>query len=160
MQLGLIFRGAGLGLLLTPVTVASLSSLSGPEIAQGAGLTNLFRQLGGSFGIAIVNTFVTNMAQHHRSDLVSNLYSGNSFLSDRINGLAGVFHADGYSLSGAHNAAVASIERLVQDQSLTMAYDDAFQLIAAISFFAIPAALLFVRRGQPAKPAAGLDAGH
>ncbi len=160
VQLGLIFRGAGLGLLLTPVTVASLSSLSGPEIAQGAGLTNLFRQLGGSFGIAIVNTYVTNMAQHHRSDLVSNLYSGNSFLTQRMDGLSRAFHVDGYSLSGAHDAAVASIERLVQDQSLTMAYDDAFQLIAAISFFAIPAALLFVRRGQPAKPAAGLDAGH
>ncbi len=160
VQLGLIFRGAGLGLLLTPVTVASLSSLKGAEIAQGAGLTNLFRQLGGSFGIAIVNTFVTNMGQHHRSDLISNLYSGNSVLADRIAGLSSQYLADGYSLTSAHNAAVGAIEGTVQVQSLTMAYDDAFQLIAAISFFAIPAALLFISRGKPKAPAAGLDAAH
>ncbi|MGI4789897.1 MAG: DHA2 family efflux MFS transporter permease subunit [Janthinobacterium lividum] len=160
VQLGLILRGAGLGLLLTPVTVASLGSLKGSEIAQGAGLTNLFRQLGGSFGIAIVNTYVTNMAQHHRSDLVSDLYSGNTILSSRISGLTGHFLSDGYGLTGAHDAAVASIERLIGTQSLTMAYDDAFQLIAAISFLAIPAALLFVRRTKAPLSTAGLDAGH
>lgn len=160
VQIGLILRGAGLGLLLTPVTVASLGSLKGAEIAQGAGLTNLFRQLGGSFGIAIVNTYVTNMAGHHRSDLVSHLYSGNIGLSARIAGLTSRYLTDGYSLSGAHNAAVASIEHLIQNQSLTMAYDDAFQLIAAISLCAIPTALLFVHRGKSAVATAGLDAGH
>ena len=160
VQLGLILRGAGLGLLLTPVTVASLRSLQGAEIAQGAGLTNLFRQLGGSFGIAIVNTYVTNMAQHHRSDLVSDLYSGNQILTDRVAGLSSRYLSNGYSLSSAHNAAVASVEHLVQNQALTMAYDDAFRLIAAISFFAIPAALLFFDRRKTAAPSAGLDTGH
>ena len=145
VQWGLILRGAGLGLLLTPVTVASLSSLRGAEIAQGAGLTNLFRQLGGSFGIAIVNTYVTNQAAHHRSDLVSHLYSGNTILQARLGGLTSHFLADGFSTSGASSAARGAIENLVQRQAVTMAYEDAFMLIAALSVVAIPAAALFIR---------------
>lgn len=54
---------------------------------------------------------------------------------------------------------IADIEGTVQVQSLTMAYDDAFQLIAGISFFAIPAALLFISRSKSKAPA-GLDAAH
>ena len=58
----LILRGVGLGLLFVPLTTMALSGLRGKDIAQGAGLTNMMRQLGGSFGIALVATYV-----QHRS---------------------------------------------------------------------------------------------
>ena len=160
-QLGLIVRGAGLGLLLTPVTVASLGSLKGPEIAQGAGLTNLARQLGGSFGIAAINTYVTNQTAFHRANLVTSLYSGNQILSARLFGITHRFLTNGYSPDSAHSAAIASVERAVQVQALTMSYNDAFLLIAAVSLLAAPAALLFVRRSKNAPPsAAGAGVGH
>ena len=145
-QIGLIIRGAGLGLLLTPITVASLGSLKGTEIAQGAGLTNLARQLGGSFGIAAINTYVTNQTAFHRADLVSSLYSGNPILSARMEGVARRFLANGYSPDSAHSVALASIERTVQAQALTMSYNDAFLLIATVSLLAAPASVLLVRR--------------
>jgi len=160
VQFGLILRGAGLGLLLTPVTVASLSSLRGTEIAQGAGLTNLFRQLGGSFGIAIVNTYVTSQSAHHRSDLVSDLYSGSAALDSRLTDLTAHFRTEGFSPAAAHTAGIASLDHLVQTQAVTMAYDDAFFLIAALSALAIPAALLFLRRGSSEAPVAGINATH
>ena len=53
-----IFRGVGLGLLFVPLTTLALSGLRGPAIAQGAGLTNMMRQLGGSFGVALITTYV------------------------------------------------------------------------------------------------------
>ena len=69
----LIFRGIGLGLLFIPITTLSLSSLSGKGIGEGAAFTGMMRQLGGSFGIAIITTFIARFNQQHRVDLVSKL---------------------------------------------------------------------------------------
>src|SRR5436309_2515282 len=52
----LILRGVGLGFLFVPLTTMALSGLRGKDIPQGAGLTNMMRQLGGSFGVALVAT--------------------------------------------------------------------------------------------------------
>jgi len=144
-MVGLVVRGAALGLLLTPITVASLSSLKGTEVAQGAGLTNLARQLGGSFGIAAINTYVTSQTAYHRSDLVGNIFSGNDFLNTRVAGMTSGFVTDGFSPSQAHAAAIGSVEQIIQAQALTMSYDNAFVLISVIFLIATPAALLFVR---------------
>ena len=53
----LIVRGLGLGLLFVPITTLSLSGLKGKSIGEGAAFTGMMRQLGGSFGIAIITTF-------------------------------------------------------------------------------------------------------
>ena len=53
----LIVRGAGMGMLFIPVTSLSLSKLKGQQIGQGAAFTGMMRQLGGSFGIALITTF-------------------------------------------------------------------------------------------------------
>ena len=48
------------------------------EAQQASGLINLARQLGGSFGIAILATYVTVHTQFHRVDLLTNVYAGQS----------------------------------------------------------------------------------
>jgi hypothetical protein len=52
----LILRGAGLALLTVPLTALAVSAIPLKDIAQGSALNNMMRQLGGSFGIALVNT--------------------------------------------------------------------------------------------------------
>ncbi len=62
----LIFRGIGLGLMFVPLTTITLAELSSSELAQGTGLYNFFRQLGGSFGIAGIATLLSRYtAQYH-----------------------------------------------------------------------------------------------
>ena len=108
-------RGASLGLLLTPITVASLSGLTGAEIAQGAGLTNLFRQLGGSFGIAAINTYIVKMTAFHRADLVADVSSGGPALLERQAALAHRLLAFGDSPADAQAAATGLVDRAVQN---------------------------------------------
>ncbi|MEP6738551.1 MAG: MDR family MFS transporter, partial [Chryseolinea sp.] len=55
----LMLRGVGLGFLFVPTTTLALSSLKGKEIGQGAAFTGMVRQLGGSFGIALISTFIS-----------------------------------------------------------------------------------------------------
>ena len=55
----LVFRGIGLGLIFVPLTSASMAELSVRQLAQGTGLYNLTRQLGGSLGIALMATLLS-----------------------------------------------------------------------------------------------------
>ncbi len=80
--IGQVLRGLGIGFLFIPVSVTAYSTLKGAQIAQGTALWNLSLQLGGSFGIAALNTYVINMTQFHRVGLVSYLVGG-SALADR-----------------------------------------------------------------------------
>ena len=67
----LVLRGVGLGLLFVPLTTLALSGIcAAPTIAQGAGLTNMMRQLGGSFGVALMTTFITKRSWTHRNHLL------------------------------------------------------------------------------------------
>src|SRR5439155_914385 len=59
----LILRGFGMGLLSVPISTMSLSTLQGPQIAQGAAFSGMLRQLGGSFGVALISTFVSRQTQ-------------------------------------------------------------------------------------------------
>jgi DHA2 family multidrug resistance protein len=47
-------------------------TLSGKNIGEGAAFTGMMRQLGGSFGIAIITTFIT-LQSGHRVNLVAHL---------------------------------------------------------------------------------------
>src|SRR5438477_8813134 len=54
----LILRGAGLGLIFVPLTNATMADLKVKDLAQGTGMFNLMRQLGGSLGIAVMATLL------------------------------------------------------------------------------------------------------
>lgn len=149
-QTGLLVRGLGLGLVFIPISVAAFAGLQGAQIAQGAALYNLMRQLGGSFGIAILNTYILNMTQFHRNNLVSNLFTGNTIVQDRLSGIAGALRGDGYSVTAAHGAALGILNRTVEVQASTMAYNNAFILLGISFLFALPAVLL-LRKPKPGK---------
>ena len=63
VRLALIIRGAGLGFLFTPINNVAYGTSSRSEAQQASGLINLSRQLGGSFGIAILANYVTKHTQ-------------------------------------------------------------------------------------------------
>ena len=157
-QLGLLVRGLGLGLVFIPISTTAFASLKGAQIAQGAALYNLMRQLGGSFGIAILTTYVTNMTEFHRYNLVSSLYQGNGTLDQRVAGIAGGLLSKGLSPDAAHSAALALVSHTVEAQAMTMAYNNAFILLGLTFLLALPAVLLLRRPKRGAAP--GASAAH
>lgn len=62
----LILRGLGMAFLFVPINTVVLGQFRGPDLAQAAGLMNLFRQIGGSIGIALIATLLSrNSAQNY-----------------------------------------------------------------------------------------------
>ena len=157
-RLALILRGAGLGLLFTPINLAAFSSLKGIEIAQGSSLLNLTRQLGGSFGIAILSTYLSRMNAFHYNILMSDLYQGNPALQQRLQVLTSGFVAKGYDVATAKTMALQAINYIVEKQSSTMSYNDAFLLIGLFMLFVSPA--IFLLRSNKKAPTAAAEMGH
>ena len=145
----LLIRGFGLGLLFVPINLAAFTSLKGAEIAQAAGLLNLCRQLGGSFGIAVLGTYVTNTAATARASLVANTFAGNRAWEDRLLGLQHNFIAQGFGLDRARASAYSVIERQIQVQSLTLAYNSSFLVVGAAALAASPLILLLRKPKAP-----------
>ncbi len=154
---GQVLRGLGIGFLFIPVTVTAYSTLKGQAIAQGTALWNLSLQLGGSFGIAALNTYVVNMTQFHRANLVGDLYNGSAALADRQNGLAQTLTggSGGYALAQAKPAALGLIDQAVQTQAQTLAYNNAFLMIGVVFVFVFPALFLLKKPAGGAPPAGG-----
>ena len=65
IMLPLYLRGLGLGLIFTPLTTIALLDIPRPQLAQASGLYNTVRQIGGSFGIAILGTILSQRVIFH-----------------------------------------------------------------------------------------------
>jgi len=143
----LILRGIGLGLLFVPITTLSLSTLKGKQIGEGAAFTGMMRQLGGSFGIAIITTFITRFSQSHRVDLINNLDPAKFDVQQRIAGMQHAFMAKGYSADVALKKAYQAIEYSVMKQSTVMAYMDIFMYLGIMFLCCIPI-ILFIKKGK------------
>ena len=148
----LMIRGVSLGLLFVPINNAAFGALKPHEAQQASGLINLSRQLGGSFGIAVLGTYLTRHIAVHRADLVQNVYAGNPAFEQRFQGLVAGMMAKGASALEAQRQAYALIEAQVMRQAAMLAYNDAWLFILISFLVVIPAVFLLRKpsgRGAP-----------
>lgn len=143
----LIMRGIGLGLLFVPITTLSLSTLRGKEIGEGAAFTGMFRQLGGSFGVAIITTFITRLSQTHRVDLIPYVDPSRPEVQQRLQGMQANFMSKGFSANEALQKAQNMMELSVLKQSTVMAYMDIFWYLGLVFLCCIPI-MFFVKRSK------------
>jgi len=151
ITMSLIFRALGMAFLTVPLTALAVSSLKPNDIPQGAALNNMMRQLGGSFGISIINTYYARRIAVHRTDLISNITPSNLFVTDRINGYTKYFQTKGITLLDAKVKAMELIDVTVVKQSSMLSYLDAFLLIGCLFALTLPLLLFVMKRsGKPA----------
>jgi len=141
----LIIRGVALGFLFTPINNVAYANLKPSEAQQASGLINLSRQLGGSFGIALIGTYLESRTALHRADLVANTFASNPAFAERLQGALSHFIAMGYSYVKAQAMAYASIDRALTAQALMLSYNDTWMLILK-SFILTAPAILVIRK--------------
>ena len=146
----LIVRGLGMGMLFIPITTLALSTLKGQQIGQGASFTGMMRQLGGSFGIAIITTYMARQNMVHRNDLVSKMQFDNPAVQQRLSGLQHTYISKGMAPDVALNAAYKSLDYMVTKQAAVLSYMDVFLIIGLLFLFCIPFVLM-VKGNKQAK---------
>jgi len=154
----LIVRGVGLGLIFLPITTMSLAGLQGKDAGQAAGLTGMIRQLGGSFGVAIVGTYLERSIQANRVALLPNISLYNLETTQRIQAFTQGFMAKGYSMAQAQQQAYAALEGVLMKQVSLITYSQVFTSLGLFFLACLPLILL-VKRAKPGEKM-DLNAAH
>jgi DHA2 family multidrug resistance protein len=144
----LMVRGLGLGLLSVPVSTMSLSTLKGQEIGQGAAFTSMTRQLGGSFGVALISTMLTRETSIHRTSLVSHMNVNDNNVQNRVSQLAAGMQVHGFDLTTARNMAYQILDNTVTKQATLLSYMDIFMFVGIVFIVFVPLVILFVKRSR------------
>ncbi|HEU4641125.1 MAG TPA: DHA2 family efflux MFS transporter permease subunit [Gemmatimonadaceae bacterium] len=142
----LILRGVGLGLMFVPLTTLTLAELAPTELSQGAGLYNFFRQLGGSFGIAVIATLLTRYTTQVHAVLVEHVGAGASLPVQRVEMLTrGMMARGAVDYWTARQRALQILDAQITGQASVIAYSKVYVLSAIIIAALIPL-LVLVRR--------------
>jgi DHA2 family multidrug resistance protein len=155
----LIMRGIAMALLFIPITMMSLSTLKGRQIGDGAAFTGMMRQLGGSFGIALITTFMAQQLMVHRSVLVAKMDATVPAMTNRVNGMQQFFITQGATPEIALKKAYKALDGAVMKQAAVLSFMDVFLYIGLLFLICIP----FVMMVKSKKKQAGkldLSAAH
>jgi DHA2 family multidrug resistance protein len=144
----IILRAIGLSLITIPLTQLAVSGLHPHDIPQGVALNNMMRQMGGSFGVAFINTFLDHRYAAHRMSLVTRLVPGDAATDGRIAALTRAMLAHGSSAWEAPRRAMGLLDLVVQRQAGLLSYLDAFRFVGFLSLVCAPL-ILFVGRTRP-----------
>lgn len=145
LMVPLYVRGVAMGLLFTPLTTLAQSEIPRQKIAQSSGLFNVIRQLGGSFGVAIMGALLTRRTLFHAQTYgqMVDLQSPQSRqLIEHLTGFA--HHATGSAPAQSALQAKALVYSHLMQQAFVRAVSDDFLIAAAITIVGV-VPILFLR---------------
>ena len=139
-----ILSGACLSLIFIPLATSTMGTLRNEEIGNASGLYNLMRNVGGSIGIAVVNTLLARHEQVHRDELSHNIAQYSHTFQDQWNALTAYLsqHTDPAT---AARQATGILNRMVEGQSALWSFVDDFRYLAALCFLCAPIAFAMVK---------------
>src|ERR1700722_9498817 len=124
-------QGLGMGLVFVPMNMMAFATLSPQLRTDGAGLTNLMRNIGSAFGVSITTTVLASSAQTIHSQL--------SHYAAPFNRALGV-NAESLYMNPLIPFGMGSLNGLIQYRSMVQAYANDFLFMFYISlpvFFVI-----------------------
>jgi DHA2 family multidrug resistance protein len=142
-----LIQGVAMAFFFIPLMTITLSGISPDRIPAASGLSNFVRITAGSFGTSIATTLWQDRAAMHHAQLSEYVNLGSNATNSALSGLA----AGGMT----QPQALASVDRLVNQQAYMLAANDIFYASALIFLALIP--LVYLTRYSKARTA-GPDA--
>ncbi len=133
-------RGAGLMMTMAPLNVIALGTLDPAKVPGASGLFNLSRNLGGAFGLAIINTVLNDRTVHHTRMLADNFDLSRSVVEERLSSLTAYFAMQGHADPAA--AALRALANIARREASVLAFTDVFQLITLACLVTAPLLIL------------------
>jgi DHA2 family multidrug resistance protein len=126
-------QGFGLGCTAVPLNLLALSGLPHYILSQGTAIRQLMRMLGGSIGIAILETQLTQNTQIVHSRLIEHLRPDNPLAQ-------APYLSAPYSLTSP--SGIAALNHEVTRQAAMIGYIDDFALMLIVILATLPLLLL------------------
>jgi DHA2 family multidrug resistance protein len=155
IMITLYMRGVAMGVMFSPLTATAVVDIPRHKMGQASGLLNVIRQVGGSFGVAILTTiFTTRMIYHTQS--YGEMIQSNSPAYHQVLQNIKYFITSSTGTLGtmADKQSQTILMSHVTRQSFVQAIDDDFLLAAIITMVcAIP--VIFLKVGKRGKGKSG-----
>lgn len=140
-------RGVGVMLAMIAAQQVTMSTLPPHMVKNASGLVNLFRNVGGAFGLAMLNTSLTTNTALHMSELTQAIPQTDARMQEMLTGMAAMMSGS----ADPDGAAMKAIWGVLYRQATTLAFGDAFAMLAIGC--AVCAFLTLLAR--PVKPGTG-----
>ena len=135
-------QGFGLAMLFVPLTTITMSPISRERMGNATSIFNLTRNMGGSIGIAVVETMQARFSQKHINYLGAHVTPFDTQANQMLSALTSRL---------GERPALASMWGLVQAQAAMLSFIDVFRILAVMFLVLVPLLLIMKR---PAKGAA------
>ena len=138
-----IIRAIGQAMVLTPLTSVTTGEIAPQDAAAASGISNMFRNLGGAIGTAVLATVITKREQFHSNIIGQSVTPGREEVRNRIAQMTDYFMARGVSdPAEAHQQAVIALGNAVKHQALVMGFSDTFAVLGVVLVLAALAVAL------------------
>ncbi len=153
MIMARVYQAVGMAFLFMPINISAYAFLPREKNNAAAGLMNLARNIGGSFGISFVTTMLARRAQVHQGQLVEKLNAANPQFQSALRGMTSTIAGGGVAGPGsgpgtALQHAYAFMQANVIRQAAMLAYIDIFWLLAVVILCLLPCVFL-IKRAKP-----------
>lgn len=151
MALAMCVFGVGMGLVIVPIASESIRRVPPALLGTASGLFNLFRNEGGSVGIALCTTILAQRSQFHFARLGEGLGPSNGVLQYRLAQLtAGLFPRAGLDPASLPQLGAGLLGAELARQSYLLTFVDIFAFLAAAMALSLPFVMLMrhFRKGQ------------
>jgi DHA2 family multidrug resistance protein len=143
-----VYQSISLGFLFVPITTMAYLGVPQEKNNQVSSIVNLMRNVGGSFGIAMITTMLARRSQAHQHQLIAHLSGYDRVFQDTIKNMTSMLVERGFSHADATNQAYGRVYGMVQTQSAAMSYVDAIWVMGVVSLLMIPLVLL-LKKNNP-----------
>ena len=143
-----VFQGVALSFLFIPLMTLSMASIPKEKMGNATSIFNLMRNIGGSFGIALMTTCLARRTQMHQNRLVENISAGKVQTRALLQNMQAWFHANGADTYTASRKALAAVYGMVQRHAAMLSFVEAFWVMGVMFLVMLPFIIL-LRNPRP-----------
>lgn len=137
-----MLMGVSLGLIFIPLTTMTFSTLKNEFIANGTGIFNLLRNIGGSIGISAATSLLSTYSQIHQTYMISNLTPYNPIYQQQLHSATKFLALKSGTVLAAQQAQGLFYGILVKQASL-WGFIENFRFYGLICLFLLPFVFIF-----------------
>jgi MFS transporter, DHA2 family, multidrug resistance protein len=146
-----VIQGGALAFLFIPLMATSMSGIAKEKMGNATSIYNLMRNIGGSFGIATMTTFLARRGQLHQNQLVAHVTPYDHGTQMMFRGMQSWFQLHGSNSVEAARKSLGAIYGMVQQQAALLSFVEAFWIMGVIFFCMLPL-LLLLRNARDLHP--------
>ena len=127
-----VVRAMGMPLVIVPLTTLATGHIGSQQSGSASALYNMFRNLGGSIGIALLATQLDLREKFHSARIGEVVNAFNPATDERLDALTQHFVSRGADAVAAAQQALGAVATVVRREAYVMAYGDCFYLIGVV----------------------------